>query len=547
MRRIAFFLILGLPTALAGPGAAQTIDTVYTHADTLRGSNGPGRAWWDAAFYDLHVRVNPADSSIRGWNGITYRVLAPARAMQIDLQVPLQADSILQDGRRLTSRRDGNALFVALRATQRAGETKTITVYYHGQPGHDRPRTPGFIWAHDSLGSTWLATSDELIGASIWWPLKDYSADEPDSQRIAITVPDPLIDVSNGRLRSTTHHPDGSTTYEWFVADPINSYDVAVNAGLYTHYADTLQGESGPLSLDFWPIAYHADTARGQWKQAIPMLQCFEHWFGPYPWYRDGYKLIEQSYLGMEHQSGIAYGNRFLKGYLRRDLSNTGLGLSWDYIVIHESAHEWFDNNISASDPADLWIHEAFATYAEGLYTECQKGKTAGEAYLIGLRRAIQNRYPIIGPYGVGRWYTSDMYMKGANVLNTLRLVLDDDARWREILRGLNHTFWHQTVSSRQVEEYIGRQAGMNLSTFFDQYLRTTKVPELNYKVEGSTLSYRWSNVVPGFDMPIGIQVPGLGSRTVHPSESWQTLSGTAPGALPVVNENYYVTLKAEP
>ena len=543
MRRVALMCL----SVVAVPAAAQrTLDTVYTHADTLRGSNGPARAWWDAAFYDLHVRVNPADSSVRGWNGITYRVLKPGPEMQIDLQTPLALDSIVQDRKKLSSRRDGDAFFVTLQAAQRAGATKTITVYYHGQPGRDRPRGGGFLWANDSLGNPWLATSDEGIGASVWWPVKDFPADEPDSQRIAITVPDPMIDVSNGRLRSTTRNPDGTTTYEWFVADPINTYDVAVNAGQYTHFADTLQGESGPLSLDFWSMAYHADTAKGQWKQATPMLQCFEHWFGPYPWYRDGYKLIEQSYLGMEHQSGIAYGNKFLKGYLGRDLSGTGLGLSWDYIVIHESAHEWFGNSISASDVADQWIHESFATYSEGLYTECQKGKTAGEAYIIGLRRSITNRYPIIGPYGIGRWYHNDLYMKGANVLNTLRQVVADDARWRGILRGLGKTFWHQTVSSRQVEAYISQQAGVDLSKFFDQYLRTTKVPEFDYKVDGATLSYRWTNVVPGFDMPIRVDVPGAGIRVLQPTTDWQTLTVSPAGAAPTVDENYYVTVKSE-
>jgi len=543
MRRVALMCL----SVVAVPAAAQrTLDTVYTHADTLRGSNGPARAWWDAAFYDLHVRVNPADSSVRGWNGITYRVLKPEPEMQIDLQTPLALDSIVQDRKKLSSRRDGDAFFVTLQAAQRAGTTKTITVYYHGQPGRDRPRGGGFLWANDSLGNPWLATSDEGIGASVWWPVKDYPADEPDSQRIAITVPDPMIDVSNGRLRSTTRNPDGTTTYEWFVADPINTYDVAVNAGQYTHFADTLQGESGPLSLDFWSMAYHADTAKGQWKQATPMLQCFEHWFGPYPWYRDGYKLIEQSYLGMEHQSGIAYGNKFLKGYLGRDLSGTGLGLSWDYIVIHESAHEWFGNSISASDVADQWIHESFATYSEGLYTECQKGKTAGEAYIIGLRRSITNRYPIIGPCGIGRWYHNDLYMKGANVLNTLRQVVADDARWRGILRGLGKTFWHQTVSSRQVEAYISQQAGVDLSKFFDQYLRTTKVPEFDYKVDGATLSYRWTNVVPGFDMPIRVDVPGAGIRVLQPTTDWQTLTVSPAGAAPTVDENYYVTVKSE-
>jgi aminopeptidase N len=546
MRCIALLAALTLcPLTWA---AAQGGDAlVYTHADTLRGSNGPGRAWWDATFYDLHVRVDPADSSIRGWNGITYRVLAPAREMQLDLQAPLVLDSVVQDRRALAWRRDGDAYFVAPVARQRSGDVKTVTAYYHGQPGQGRTGaySTGFVWSRDSLGAPWFATSDEDPGASIWWPLKDYLGDEPDSQRISVTVPDPMVEVSNGRLRGVTHNADGTTTYEWFVADPINTYGVAVNAGSYTHFADTFDGEAGKLSLDFWPLAIHLDTAKAQWRQATTMLRCFEYWFGPYPWYADGYKLIEAPYLGMEHQSGIAYGNRFLTGYLGRDLSGTGLGLGWDYIVIHESAHEWFGNNITAQEHGDLWVHESFATYAEGLYTECRLGRTAGAAYLVGLRKSIQNTQPIVGPRGVVWWYGTDMYMKGANVLHTIRQIVDDDAKWRAILRGLNHTFWHQTVTGQQVEDYISREAGVDLSKVFAQYLTTTRIPEFDYTVEGETLSYRWANVVPGFDMPVRVQVPGLGTLALRPTEAWQTLAVKGPQAAePEVDENFYVTAR---
>jgi aminopeptidase N len=537
---LATFALCAATTALA-----QGRDTTtYTRADTLRGSNGPDRAWWDAAFYDLHVRVNPADSSIRGYNGITYRVLRPAQVMQIDLQVPLVVDSMVQDGRTLEYRRDGNAFFVTLRARQRTGEVRTVGVYYHGRP---RPavRPPwdgGFSWSTDSLGHRWVATTDEGLGASVWWPLKDYLGDEPDSQRIAITVPDPMVDVSNGRLRSTTHNGDGTTTYAWFVEDPINSYDVVVNAGDYAHYADTLDGEAGKLTLDFWPLAYHLDAAKRQWRQVAPVLHCYEHWFGPYPWYRDGYKLIEAPHLGMEHQSAVAYGNHFENGYLGRDLSRTGLGLEWDFIIVHESAHEWFGNNISAADHADMWIHESFANYAEGLYTECRLGRTAGAAYTIGTRVGIRNDRPIIPAYGVNATGSGDMYPKGGNMLHTIRQIVDDDARWRDILRGLNHTFWHQTVSARQVEDYMSREAGVDLSRVFEQYLTTTMVPEFDYKVENGTLSYRWANVVPGFAMPVRVQIPGLGTQRLHPTEAWQTLAAPDPEAAQLeVDENFYV------
>lgn len=543
MRIIVPLVILAL--APCAPAAAQP--TTYTHADTLRGSNGPARAWWDAQFYDLHVRVEAADSSIRGWNGITYRVLAPAREMQIDLQVPLEVDSMVQNGRRLEYRRDGDAFFVTLREPQRAGEVKTVTVWYHGKPrvATNPPWGGGFSWASDSLGNRWIATTDEGLGASVYWPLKDDLGDEPDSQRIAITVPDPMVDVSNGRLRSTTPHADGTTTYEWFVADPINSYDVAVNAGTYAHFSDTLSGAAGKLSLDFWPLAYHVEAARRQWRQAVPMLQCFEHWFGPYPWYADGYKLVEAPHLGMEHQSAVAYGNRFANGYLGRDLSHTGLGLTWDYIIVHESAHEWWGNSISAQDHADMWVHEGFAYYAEGLYTECQQGKMAGAAYLIGSRRNIRNDRPVVPAYGVNAEGSGDMYPKGANMLHTIRQIVGDDAKWRAILRGLNTTFWHQTVTGRQVEDYVSREAGVDLSKVFAQYLTTTQIPEFDYKVEGGVLSYRWTHVVPGFDMPLRVNVPGLGDRVLHPTEAWQVLPVTSPNAAELeVDENFYVTAR---
>ena len=529
------------------PQAVAQDTTRYTRADTLRGSNTPERAWWDVTFYDLHVRVSPADSSIAGSNGITYRVLEAARDLQIDLQVPLEVDSMVQDGRRLTYRRDGNAFFVRLAGRQRAGDSRTITVYYHGRPraAVRPPWDGGFTWADDSLGGRWIATSNEGLGASVWWPNKDYLADEPDSQRIAITVPDSLVDVSNGRLRGTTPNADGTTTFEWFVTAPINNYNVVVNAGRYAHFGDTLSGEAGPLTLDYWTLAYHLDAARRQFSQVAPMLRCFEHWFGPYPWYADGYKLIEAPHLGMEHQSGVAYGNHFLNGYRGRDLSGTGLGLQWDFIIVHESAHEWWGNSLSAQDHADMWLHESFANYAEGIYTECLLGKTAGAAYVIGTRRGIRNDRPIVPAYGVNAQGSGDMYPKGGNMLHTIRQIVDDDTRWRGILRGLSNTFRHQTVTGRQVQDYISREAGVDLSPVFAQYLATTMIPEFQYRVEGTTLSYRWANVVEGFDMPVRVNVPGLGTLVLHPTEAWQRMPAPSPTAAElVVDENYYVTTR---
>ncbi len=529
-----------IPVAVP-PGAAQRAPRAFTHADTLRGSNGPGRAWWDATFYDLHVAVNPADSSIRGWNAITYRVLSAPREMQIDLQTPLEVDSMLQDGKRLTYRRDGNAFFVNV-PTARAAATGTVTVFYHGKPrvAMRPPWDGGYIWQQDSLGRRWIATANEGLGASVWWPNKDYLADEPDSQRIAITVPDSMVDVSNGRLRNTTHNADGTTTYEWFVADPINNYDVEVNAGQYAHWSDTFNGESGPLSLDFWVISYHADTAKVQFQQAKSMLACFEHWFGPYPWYKDGYKLIEAPHLGMEHQSGVAYGNKFKNGYSGRDLSGTGEGMKWDFIIVHESAHEWWGNSITVKDAADMWIHEGFANYAEGLYAECQDGKEAGAQYIIGSRRNIRNDAPIIGTYGVNSEGSGDMYYKGGSMLHMIRQLVNDDEKWRSILRGIQSTFRHKTVTGQQIEDYMIKASGLNLAPIFQQYLTTTKIPTLEYKQTGAGTEYRWADVVPGFAMPVRAN-----GTLLRPTEAWKTMPHADTLA---VDPNFYVlTKKLEP
>ena len=527
--------------------SAQRTPRQFTHADTLRGSNGPGRAWWDASFYDLHVAISPSDSSIRGSNAITYKVLKPGTEMQIDLQQPLEVDSMIQDSHQLKTRRDGNAFFATLTAPQRVGSKKTISVYYHGKPRAAKrpPWDGGLIWQQDSIGNKWISTAVEGLGASAWWPNKDFLADEPDSQRIAITVPDPMMDVSNGRLRKTTHNADKTSTYEWFVTSPINNYDFEANAGQYAHFADTLAGEKGKLTMDYWPLAYHLDTAKVQFRQATPMMKCFEHWFGPYPWYEDGYKLVEAPHLGMEHQSGVAYGNKFKNGYSGRDLSATGIGMKWDFIIVHESAHEWWGNNITTKDAADMWIHESFANYAEGIYAECQDGKQAGAEYIIGSRRNIKNDSPIIGQYGVNNEGSGDVYYKGGSMLHMMRQLVDNDEQWRGILRGLNSTFYHQTVTGEQVRAYMIKQSGIDLMPVFRQYQTTTMIPALEYKIADGKLSYRWSNVVSGFVMPVKAAVENGALEWWRPTAEWQQLKGSVAATDTVrVDPSFYVTVK---
>ncbi len=541
-------LALLLLTAVQGTALAQT--EPYTRADTLRGSwTTPGRAWWDVTFYDLHVGISPSDSSIAGYNAVTYRVLQAASPpeLQIDLMEPLVIDSVVQDGRRLDVRHEGRAHFTTLATPQTPGELRTVTVYYHGRPqiAERPPWQGGFTWRADSLGRPWVVTTDQGMGASVWWPNKDTQADEPDSQRVALTVPDPMMDVSNGRLRSTTPNADGTTTYEWFVTNPINNYAIAVGAGSYTHFEDTYDGEGGELTLDYWPLDYHLEAAERQFEQVKPMLACFESWFGPYPWYEDGYKLIEVPHNGMEHQSAVAYGNRYANGYQGRDPSGVGIGLKFDFIIVHESAHEWWGNNISTKDLADMWVHESFGNYAENLYVECMWGKDEGAQYVIGTRRGIRNDRPIIPAYGVNAQGSGDMYPKGGNMLHTIRQIVGDDARWRAILRGLQEEFGGQTVMGSQVETYISEHAGADLSKVFDQYLRTTMVPALEYSLEGAALRYRWADVVPGFDMPVEVRIGGE-ARRLRPTEAWQTMAVPA-GATLEVDPDYYVLAREVP
>ena len=544
MRKILLTALL-----LAGSAAAATAQDAprFTRADSMRGSITPQRAWWDVTFYDLHVRVSPADSSIQGRNGITYRVVGPAREMQIDLQMPLVVDSIVQDARRLTFRRDGHVFMVATASPQREGETKTVTVYYRGKPraARNAPWDGGFVWTRDTAGTPWVATAVQGLGASAWWPNKDHQTEEPDSQRIAITVPDPIVNVSNGRLRATTKNGDGTTTYEWFVKSPINNYDVAVNAGTYAHFSDTYQGERGALTLDYWPLAENLEKARVQFQQVKPMLQCFEHWFGPFPWYEDGFKLVETPHLGMEHQSAIAYGNKYQNGYLGRDRSGTGHGMKWDFIIIHEAGHEWWGNNVTAKDVADMWVHESFTNYSEALYTECTQGKEAGFAYARGGRQNVQNDAPIVGVYGVQSEGSGDMYDKGGLMLHTIRQIIGDDEKWRGILRGLNSTYGRKTVTGQEVQDYVSRQAGIDLSRVFRQYLTTTDVPVLEYRIQGNTLSYRWANVLPGFDMPVKVTLARDTFSTIRPTTAWQTARLTLPNAGAFrVDPNFYVDVK---
>ena len=474
--------------------------------DSLRGAITPARSWWDVSYYHLNLNVDPEQKLLRGNVVVRYKVLTPDQTLQIDLQPPLIIDSVLQDGEMLSFHREGkNAYMISVTKSQSKNAFESIDVYYSGHPiiAKNPPWQGGFQFTKDLQGNYFIATSCQGLGASAWWPNKDHSYDEPDSMLMSITVPDPLIDVSNGRSRKILKNNNGTTTYDWFVKNPINNYGVNVNAATYVHFADTLHGEAGVLDLDFYVLPYNLEKAKEQFKQVKPMLKAFEHWFGPYPFYEDGYKLVETPYLGMEHQSSVTYGNGYKNGYLGKDLSGTGWGLKWDFIIIHESGHEWFANNITYQDIADMWIHESFTNYSETLFTEYYYGKEAGTDYVVGTRKDIKNDIPIIGIYNVNKRGSGDMYPKGGNMLHTIRHSIANDSLFREILRGLNKTFYHQTVTSKQVEDFISAKSGIDFSRVFDQYLRTVKIPELQYYHKGKKTYYRWVNVVDNFDLQL--------------------------------------------
>ncbi|MFQ3296201.1 MAG: aminopeptidase N [Polaribacter sp.] len=513
----------------------------FTRQDTLRGTITPERIWWDLTYYHLEVKVNPEKKYISGKNTIKYTVLNEYQTMQIDLQAPLKMTKVMQDGTELAVLHDGNAHFITLTKQQVIGSSESIVVQYEGNPKEavKAPWDGGFSWKKDTNGNHFVATSCQGLGASVWWPCKDHMYDEVESMRISVTVPSHLMDVSNGRLESVENHGK-TTTYNWFVNNPINNYGVNVNIGDYTHFSEVFDGEKGPLSMDYYVLKDHLEKAKKQFTDAPKMMKAFEHWFGPYPFYEDGFKLVEVPYLGMEHQSSVTYGNEFKQGYLGRDLSGTGWGLKFDFIIIHESGHEWFANNITDIDAADMWIHESFTNYSESLFLDYYYGKKAASEYVIGLRKTIANKTPIIGKYNVNKSGSSDMYNKGGNMLHTLRQLIDNDEKWRLILRKMNADFYHQTVTTKQIEDFLSIKTGFNLNPFFNQYLRTIKIPTLEHTIANKTLKYRWTNTVANFEMPLKISINGE-EKWIYPTSTWKNLALTSAGTNFLIDENFYV------
>lgn len=497
----------------------------YGRQDTLRGSNGDGRYWWDVQHYNLSVALDTAQKSITGSNTITLIVTdTPAQKMQVDLQLPMEIDSIKLGGLHLQYTREENVWWVNTSLLHwQKGDQHKITVYYHGQPRVAKmpPWDGGLIWTKDSTDKAWYSVACQGLGASSWWPCKDYQAEEPDSGMIiTIKAPKGLSAISNGRL---TAHNKQSNEWTWKVSNPINSYNATFYIGDYVNWADTLMGENGQLDMSFYVLRYNEDRARKQFAVAKEMLHCFEYWMGPYPFYKDGYKLVEAPHLGMEHQSAVAYGNEYKMGYKGMDRSGTGVGLLFDFIIVHETGHEWFGNNITAADITDNWIHEGFTTYTEALFTECAFGKDKAFTYTVGERKNIRNDKPICGHYGIHDHGSGDQYDKGAAIVHMIRVMMNDDNQFRQLLRDLNKDFYHSITTSKEIEQYITRKTGLQLDAFFHQYLRTNDIPTLEWYIKEKHLYYRFTNTVDGFSLPITLYGRKKAEKVVV-TKDWQSV-----------------------
>jgi len=527
------FLFIAAAILLAGSAESQQTKT-YTRADTLRGTITPSRAWWDILRYDLEIKPDYVNKSTEGKNTITYKVISTKNAsiLQLDLQEPLIIDKILLNGKSsLSFVKDGNAWLVKM-PVQQKGSVHRLEVYYGGKP-HEAIRAPwdgGWSFVKDSLGRPWMTVTCQGLGASIWYPCKDHQSDEPDNgASLTMTVSDTLTAIGNGRLQSKKANGDGTTTWKWAVVNPISNYCLIPYIGMYKNFSEIYNGEEGKLDINYWVLDYNLEKAKDYMPDQVhKMFKSFEHWFGPYPFYKDGYQLIETSHTGMEHQSAVSYGNWYKFGYRQRDGSGTGWGLKFDFIIIHESGHEWFGNNITTKDLADMWVHEGFTNYSETLFVDHIFGEDAANDYNHGIRRGIRNDKTIIPAYGVNAQGSGDMYPKGGNLLHSIRHSMNNDALFRNILRGLNKTFHNKTVTSKQVEEYISKQSGYNYSKVFDQYLRTTQIPKLEFyfNEDKSKIFYRYTNCVAGFNLPLSLSGNGATARVV-PGTEWKNSSLT--------------------
>lgn len=515
----------------------------YTYQDTLRGSLGEGRTWWDVLHYTVYVDPNFEQKSISGKVDIEFKVIGKGDVMQIDLQQPMQLNKAYLGDQELSYIRDGNVFFIKIDKALSVGTTHKLALSYSGnvQVAVRPPWDGGWIFTKDKMGRPWMSVACQGLGASVWFPCKDHQGDEPDhGATLKINTVDSLIAVGNGRLISKNKFEAGKTTWEWEVKNPINNYNIIPYIGKYVSFEETYAGEKGKLDCNYWVLDYNLDKAKNQFQQVSPMLKAFEHWFGPYPFYEDGFKLVESPHLGMEHQSAVAYGNGYQNGYRGRDLSGSGWGLKWDFIIIHESGHEWFGNNITTNEVADMWVHEGFTNYSETIFTTYQYGKEAGDAYVQGTRKLIENKSPIIGRYGVNEEGSGDMYYKGGNLVHYVRQLFDNDEKFRMALREMNQRFYHKITTSAEVEKFWSEKTGKDLTSLFNQYLRETNVPTLEVTRQANKLKYRWSDCLSDFNAPVRILVNNE-LIWVTPTTSWKEHKSKNKLESVQVDKNFYV------
>lgn len=530
MRRIIVILTVILMAKTGLYGQLMDNQVLFTQKDTLRGALRPERTCFDVTYYNLTVDVNIGAKSIKGSNDMHFTAVEDFTILQIDLFQNLNITSITWKGKILEFKRQFDAVFVQFPSTIKKGDKEIITIAYEGYPqiAKNAPWDGGFSFDTDINGNPWVGISCEGLGASVWWPNKDHLSDEPDSMMINGIVPMDLMCVANGNLIATEQLAGNKMKYSWKVSYPINNYNVSLNIGKYVHFSDVYTQTNGKdLALDYYVLDYNLEVAKKQFEQVKPMMACYEKYLGPYPFYKDGFAMVETPYLGMEHQSVIAYGNKYQTGYLGFDFS--GIGLDFDYIIIHETGHEWWGNNVSMKDLADMWIHEGFCTYSESIYVECLYGNETALDYINASKRSISNDRPIIGIYNVNSEGSGDMYQKGAVFLNTLRYQVNNDPLWWNIILGIQKDFAKQTVTTAQIENYISRKAGKDFSKLFDQYLRHADIPVLEYKFQrtsaGLELNFRWVADVAGFDMPIRYISKGGKPVWVNPTTEWQQLN----------------------
>ncbi len=536
LRKLAFLSLFCLATLL---GAAQTPQRTPTEADILRGAYGAYRANNDLLSYYLDIRVDPEKKFIGGKNTIRFRMLKDDARIQLDLYANLKVDKITFGATELKYERRFNAVFVDFPAALRKGLVYSIDFYYSGNPT-ETARFGGIAFRKDPSGHPWINTACQDIGASVWWPNKDQQRDEVENMRLSVAIPNDLVDVSNGQFQGKSDLGDGYTRWDWLIHYPINSYCVSLNIGNYTHFTDKLND----MTLDFYCLPENLEKAKKQFPQAKTMIQCFQKYFGPYPFKKDGYKLIEVPYSGMEHQSAVTYGNHFANGYLERDWTGVGVSLKFDFIIIHESAHEWFGNSVTAADTSDEWIHEGWGTYAEVVYVEYMFGYDDAVKYVNGYKSKVRNQLPVISQPGVKSTPPQDMYFKGALFLNTLRSVVDNDARWWQLVRDFYNQFKYRNIMTEDVVKFFNEKTGKNLTPIFDQYLRHTALPtlELQFQNEGS-VSYRWKADEKEFAMPVKVGKKG-NWQVIRPTTEWQTMkSGLKKDAFEVARDLYYVNV----